>query len=220
MSDLVTLLPGFLFYAFAFCVVAASSAVVLSKNPVYSVLLLIFCFFNAAGLFVLLGAEFIAMLTVIVYVGAVAVLFLFVVMMLDIRIAEERGRFGKLMPIGILLALALTIQILAASFYRADEGIWATPDTEISAQSSPLAQQDTSEKIANTAVLGHVLYTKYFPIFHISGLILFLAMIGAITLTLRHKDGVKRQNIAVQNARTRDEGVKVVKVKSGEGVLP
>lgn len=217
MAELVSLLPGLLFYAFASCVVVAAGAVVLSKNPVYSVLLLIFCFFNAAGLFILLGAEFIAMLTVIVYVGAVAVLFLFVVMMLDIKIATERGRFGRLMPVGVLLAFALTIQIIGAIFYRADTNVLTAPNLAVNTVG--VTDNITAEIPQNTAALGYLLYTEYFPVFQISGLILFLAMIGAITLTLHHKGGTKRQNISEQNARRREDGVRVVKVNSGEGVM-
>lgn len=212
MQELTAILPGLLFYAFAFCVVLSSVAVIFSKNPVYAVLFLIFCFFNAAGLFVLAGAEFIAMLTVIVYVGAVAVLFLFVVMMLDIRISTARGRFGKLMPLGVLLALAVTVQILGAVFYKPDVSGFAAPEIV------PAAVDGGAAPKQNTAALGDVLYTTYMPAFQISGMILFLAMIGAITLTLRHKPGVKRQNIGKQLARRREDGVRVVKVNSGEGV--
>jgi NADH-quinone oxidoreductase subunit J len=207
MQTLAASLPGVLFYAFSFFLLAGGLAVALSKNPVHAVLLLIFCFFNAAGLFLLLGAEFIAMLTVIVYVGAVAALFLFVVMMLDVKIETLRSGYTRLLPVGVLLALAVAVEIAAAAFYNGDAPVFAGAKGAWE-----------SVKGGNTAALGRVLYTDYFLAFHLSGLALFAAMIGAITLTLHHKPDARRQNVSDQIARRRDEGVRLVKVKIGTGV--
>ncbi|MET0154598.1 MAG: NADH-quinone oxidoreductase subunit J [Rickettsiales bacterium] len=207
LEELPGLLPGALFYAFAFCILLSSCAVITVKNPVHAVLLLIFCFFNAAGLFILSGAEFIAMLTVIVYVGAVATLFLFVVMMLDVNVEELRSGYARLLPVGVLLALAVAAEILAAAFYG-----------ERPAAMAPGAVPAMVKALPNTQRLGATLYTDYFIVFHLSGLTLFLAMIGAIVLTLHHKPDSKRQKISAQIGRRRDEGVSLVKVKTGSGV--
>lgn len=206
LDELVGLLPGALFYTFAFFIIASASAVILARNPVHAVLLLIFCFFNAAGMFILAGAEFIAMLTVIVYVGAVATLFLFVVMMLNVNMEELRSGYVTLMPVGVLLALAVACEILAAAFYGD------------SARSFEGMGKAVADAVPNTERLGAVLYTDYFIVFHMSGLTLFLAMIGAIVLTLHHRPDSKRQNISKQISRRPHDGVSLVKVKTGSGV--
>ena len=188
------------FYLFAGIMLASAFMVVISKNPVYSVLFLILAFFNAAGLFVLIGAEFLAMLLVVVYVGAVAVLFLFVVMMLDINFAEMRAGFQKYLPLGLIVGGILVFELVAAMYGDAFKG----------------ATLPEASEIANTTRLGGVLYTKYIYLFQVAGLILLVAMIGAISLTMRHRPGVRRQVIAEQNIRRRDETVEVVKVPVGK----
>ena len=195
------------FYAFAFVTIAAAVMVVSSRNPVHSVLYLILAFFNAAGLFVLIGAEFIAMILVVVYVGAVAVLFLFVVMMLDINFVELRQGFMQYLPIGALLGLILLVELFFVI------GIWS-----FSEDGSMLAAAIPVQKITNTHALGNVLYTKYVYLFQAAGLILLIAMIGAIVLTLRSRPGVKKQKIADQLSRRSEDVLDVVKVKEGEGV--
>ena len=190
------------FYIFATITCLAGLMVVTARNPVHSVLFLILAFFNAAGLFILLGAEFLAMLLVVVYVGAVAVLFLFVVMMLDINYSELREGFQKYMPLGLGVAALLLAEILLTLFSQAELRSTATMTSETH----------------NTLELGRVLYTDYIYLFQLAGLILLVAMIGAITLTLRKRPGVRRQVITTQNNRTREESVAVVQVKSGEGV--
>lgn len=202
-------LASILFYAFAAAVTFCGVMIVSSKNSVYSVFFLILAFFNAAGLFVLLGVEYLAMTLVIVYVGAVAVLFLFVVMMLNVDFGKLREGFAKYLPVGILVALLLFIQIgalLYASF------ISSSP-VAVAAQAMP----DLAE-VSNAKAIGLILYTDYLLLFQLAGIILLVAMIGAIVLTLRHRPGVKRQKIAKQVARKREEGVTLVSVKSGEGV--
>ncbi|MEM1365760.1 MAG: NADH-quinone oxidoreductase subunit J, partial [Pseudomonadota bacterium] len=183
--------------------------VISSRNPVHSVLFLILAFFNAAGLFVLAGAEFLAMILVVVYVGAVAVLFLFVVMMLDVDFAELRQGVLQYLPIGGLIGLILLVElivVLGASALSVDVvGVAVQPVPDVA-------------KTTNTRALGNLLYTKYIFFFQISGLVLFVAMIGAIVLTLRHKEGVRRQNIGAQVARTREEAVEVIAVETGKGV--
>ena len=195
------------FYAFAFVTIAAAVMVVSSRNPVHSVLYLILAFFNAAGLFVLIGAEFIAMILVVVYVGAVAVLFLFVVMMLDINFVELRQGFMQYLPIGALLGLILLVELFFVI------GIWS-----FSEEGSMLAAVIPVQNITNTHALGNVLYTKYVYLFQAAGLILLIAMIGAIVLTLRSRPGVKKQKIADQLSRRSEDVLDVVKVKEGEGV--
>ena len=195
------------FYAFAFVTIAAGVMVVSSRNPVHSVLYLILAFFNAAGLFVLIGAEFIAMILVVVYVGAVAVLFLFVVMMLDINFVELRQGFMQYLPIGALLGLILLVELFFVI------GIWSLTE-----ERGVLAMVVPSQTLTNTHALGNVLYTKYVYLFQAAGLILLIAMIGAIVLTLRSRPGVRKQRIADQLARKPEEVLDIVKVKEGEGV--
>jgi NADH-quinone oxidoreductase subunit J len=207
----MTLTPAF-FYLFAVLTVAAGAMVIWAKNPVHAVLFLILAFFNAAGLFVLLGAEFLAMILVVVYVGAVAVLFLFVVMMLDVDFAELRAGFIKNAPLGAAVGLLmLTELLLLIGFYLVRPGPLASP-------SAPIPSTGTG--ITNTAALGRVLYTNYVYFFQGAGLILLVAMIGAIVLTLRHKEGVKRQSIGAQVARRKVTAVEVVKVAPGAAIVP
>jgi len=203
------IIQAFAFYLFAAITVVSAAMVVSSRNPVHSVLFLILAFFNSAGLFVLLGAEFLAMILVIVYVGAVAVLFLFVVMMLDVNIAQMRQGFLHYLPIGSLVGIVLLAELALIG------GAWVlTPEIQASvAQPIP-----PIEEVTNTEALGRILYTDYVYLFQAAGLILLVAMIGAIVLTLRHREGVKRQSIDQQNAKTRAEAVSVVKVPSREGM--
>ena len=181
--------------------------VVIAKNPVRAVLFLILAFFSAAGLFVLLGAEFLAMILVIVYVGAVAVLFLFVVMMLDIDFAQLKEGFISHAPLGGVVALALA-GILAMTGLS-----WVSADSASAALQSP-----TPEDMTNVAALGALIYDRYVLFFQIAGLVLLVAMIGAIVLTLRHRDGVKRQDMHAQVNRKREDSVEIVDIKSGEGI--
>jgi NADH-quinone oxidoreductase subunit J len=196
------------FYLFATITVASAFMVIASRNPVQSVLFLIFAFVNAAGLFVLLGAEFLAMILVIVYVGAVAVLFLFVVMMLDVDFAALRQGFLQYLPVGALIGIVFLLElVLVIGAYVADPRlIQAKPQAPVAGQ------------ITNTEAIGHVLYTQYFYFFQAAGLILLVAMIGAIVLTLRDRLGVRRQDISKQNARTQQEAVEVRKVPFRQGV--
>ena len=205
----MTLAAAF-FYLFAAVTVAAGFMVIAAKNPVHAVLFLILAFFNAAGLFVLLGAEFLAMILVVVYVGAVAVLFLFVVMMLDVDFAELRAGFIKNAPLGAIVGLILLAElvlVLGVRFVR--PGALASPSAPIPTAGSG---------ISNTEAIGRVLYTQYAYYFEGAGLILLVAMIGAIVLTLRHKENVKRQSVPVQNARTKAMAIDIVKVPSGKGL--
>jgi NADH-quinone oxidoreductase subunit J len=194
------------FYLFAAVCIASALMVIASRNPVHSVLFLILAFVNAAGLFLLLGAEFLAMILVVVYVGAVAVLFLFVVMMLDVDFAELREGFLQYLPVGGLIGIVLLVEILLVV------GAWTIGATPRVA-AAPLPAD-----ISNTEAIGLVLYTKYIYYFQASGLVLLVAMIGAIVLTLQHKQGVKRQNIADQVARTPATAIEVVKVQPGQGL--
>ena len=204
------MLAATFFYLFAVITVAAAFMVIAAKNPVHAVLFLILAFFNAAGLFVLLGAEFLAMILVVVYVGAVAVLFLFVVMMLDVDFAELRAGFMKHAPLGALVGLILLAElILVLGFQFAGAATLAVP-------AAPLPPAGAG--ISNTEAIGRVLYTQYFYLFQVAGMVLLVAMIGAIVLTLRHRPGVKKQNIAKQVARTRKTGLEVVTIKTGEGI--
>ena len=193
------MIEALFFYMFSAVMLGAGLMVVVSRNPVFSVLFLILAFFNAAGLFVLIGAEFIAMLLVVVYVGAVAVLFLFVVMMLDINFAEMRAGFQKYLPLGLVVGGILVFELIAAIYGDAFKG----------------ASLPAMPEISNTRALGNVLYTKYMYLFQVAGLILLVAMIGAISLTMRKRPGVRRQVIAEQNARSRAESVEVVEVPVG-----
>lgn len=197
------------FYLFATLCVGAGALVVVARNPVHAVLFLILAFFNAAGLFVLLGAEFLAMLLVVVYVGAVAVLFLFVVMMLDVDFAELRAGFVKNAWVGFIVGGVVLLELLWMLFLPAAEtGVWA-------ARGAP-----TPDGVSNTAALGRVLYTKYVYLFQGAGMVLLVAMIGAIVLTLRHKAGVKRQSVASQTRRHPKTAIEVVKVPSGGSMVP
>jgi NADH-quinone oxidoreductase subunit J len=197
---------AFFFYLFSAVAIAAAVMVIASRNPVHSVLFLILCFFNAAGLFVLLGAEFLAMILVVVYVGAVAVLFLFVVMMLDVDFVELRQGMLNYLPIGATIGLILLVELALVL------GTWNI-SAGATAQTSPVPPS-----VTNTEALGLILYTKYVFFFQTAGLILLVAMIGAIVLTLRHKQGVKRQNISDQVARTPATAIEVRQVKPGQGI--
>ncbi|QHQ34625.1 NADH-quinone oxidoreductase subunit J [Algicella marina] len=200
---------AFAFYMFSLVACVAGVLVVVSKNPVHSVLWLILAFFSSAGLFVLLGAEFVAMLLVIVYVGAVAVLFLFVVMMLDVDFAELRGELSRYTPIGLLIGVVIVMQLMFAF------GSWELDDASQAARG---AVAPAPEELQNTAALGQLIYTKYILLFQTAGLVLFVAMVGAIVLTLRHKPNVKRQDILAQIYRDPAKSVDLVDVKPGQGL--
>ncbi len=197
------------FYAFAIVTVTAGLLVTVSRNPVHSVLWLILTFFSAAGLFVLLGAEFVAMLLVIVYVGAVAVLFLFVVMMLDVDFAELKGEMARTMPLALLIGLVLLMQFALAY------GAWVQAD---GAPGLRQAVTPAMTDIHNTKALGLLLYDRYFLLFQVAGLILLVAMIGAIALTLRHRTNVKRQNVLHQMWRDPAKTLELKDVKPGQGL--
>jgi NADH-quinone oxidoreductase subunit J len=192
------------FYVLAAIAVGSAFLVITARNPVHSVLFLILTFFTAAGLFVLLGAEFLAMLLVVVYVGAVAVLFLFVVMMLDVDFSTLREGFARYMPFGGAIAVFLAIEMGLVAAAVASRG------------AKPLPAQPAG--VSNTELIGRVLYTDYVYYFQAAGLVLLVAMIGAIVLTLRHKPGVKRQDIAAQTARTETSGMRLVKPAIGQGI--
>ncbi len=197
------------FYLFAAVAVAAGVMVISARNPVHSVLFLILAFFNSAGLFVLLGAEFLAMILVVVYVGAVAVLFLFVVMMLDIDLVEMREGFLQYLPIGGLIGLILLVELVMVV------GAWVTAPEAGTSAGVPMLPPD---QLSNIAALGQVLYTKYIYLFQAAGLILLVAMVGAIVLTLRRREGVRRQSIAAQVSLKRDQAIEVKNVPSRSGV--
>src|SRR5687767_12221864 len=201
------ILYALFFYLFAGVCVASAFMVIASRNPVHSVLFLILAFVNAAGLFVLLGAEFLAMILVVVYVGAVAVLFLFVVMMLDVDFAELRQGFLQYVPVGVLVGVIFLAELLLVV------GTWTLGPGIPSTITAPIPSG-----ITNTEALGLVLYTRYIYFFQAAGLILLVAMIGAIVLTLQHKPNVKRQNISQQVSRTREDAIEVVKVRPGQGL--
>jgi NADH-quinone oxidoreductase subunit J len=201
-------LQAIAFYLLATVTVAAGLAVVSARNPVHSVLFLILAFFSAAGLFVMLGAEFLAMLLIVVYVGAVAVLFLFVVMMLDVDFTALRQGFARYMPLGGLVAGILAIEMIAVASTVAAGGAAAKNAT-------PMAG---APDVTNAEAIGRVLYTDYIYFFQAAGMVLLVAMIGAIVLTLRHKPKVRRQVIADQVARTPATGMRVVSIKPGEGI--
>jgi len=205
-------LQAIAFYLMAAVTLISAVAVVSSKNPVHSVLFLIAAFFSAAGLFVLLGAEFLAMLLVVVYVGAVAVLFLFVVMMLDIDFAALRQGFTKYMPLGGLIAGGLAAEMVFVSTTVATRGAARLNETPMAAGAVNPAD------ISNAEAIGRVLYTNYVYFFQAAGLVLLVAMIGAIVLTLRHKPGVRRQVIMDQVLRSPKSGMRIVQPKSGEGI--
>ena len=198
------MLQAIAFYLFAAVLTASALMVISARNPVHSVLFLIFAFFNAAGLFVLLGAEFVALILVIVYVGAVAVLFLFVVMMLDISFADLRRGAMQYVPAGLAAAGILLAELIL--MFR----VWKSP--------APAAAEGAAPQVTNTEAIGAILYTDYIFAFQTAGLILLVAMIGAIVLTFRTRPGVRRQKIAAQNARRPEDVIKVQKVVSGTGV--
>ena len=193
------------FYVFSAVLVASGVMVIASRNPVHSVLFLILAFFNAAALFILLGAEFLALILVIVYVGAVAVLFLFVVMMLDINFVELRRGFLQYLPIGFTIGAILAIELLLVF------GTWAVAPTI----AQPLAQ---APGVTNTQALGALLYTRYVYAFEAAGMVLLVAMIGAIVLTLRTREGVRRQKISQQVGRRREDTLEIVKVRPRQGI--
>ena len=198
---------GFAFYLFALCTVTGGLFTVVSRNPVHSVLWLILTFLSSAGLFVLLGAEFVAMLLVIVYVGAVAVLFLFVVMMLDVDFAELKAEMAQYLPLGLLIGLVLLMQLSMAL------GVWSVADTAEAARAAV-----TPAATHNTAALGLLIYDQYFLLFQLAGLILLVAMIGAIVLTLRHRKDVKRQDVLAQMYRDPALAMELKDVKPGQGL--
>ena len=197
---------AFFFWIFSAVLVASGLVVITARNPVHSVLFLILAFVNAAGLFLLMGAEFLGMILIVVYVGAVAVLFLFVVMMLDVDFAEMKQGFVRYLPIGGLIALVVGGELVYAIGYQ-----W-TRSPEAAAAAAP------SGTVSNAAALGRVLYTQYFYFFQAAGMILLTAMVGAIVLTLRHKTGVKRQRVADQVARSPATAVELRKVPSRAGI--
>ena len=195
------------FYLFAIAAIVGGLFTVMSRNPVHSVLFLILSFLSAAGLFVLLGAEFVAMLLIIVYVGAVAVLFLFVVMMLDVDFAELKAGMAQYLPIALAIGVVLLMQ-LGLAF-----GDWQVAETAEAARSAI-----RPEGVENTAALGLLIYDKYFLLFQLAGLILLVAMIGAIVLTLRHREGVKRQDVLQQMWRDPAKSMELKDVKPGQGL--
>jgi NADH-quinone oxidoreductase subunit J len=198
------------FYVFAIVAVIAGVMVIASRNPVHSVLFLILAFFNAAALFVLLGAEFLAMILVVVYVGAVAVLFLFVVMMLDINFTELRRGFLQYLPIGALIGIVLLVELIFVF------GGWVVSSDAAAVMTAPAPPPGGD--VSNIHALGRLIYTQYIYLFQAAGLILLVAMVGAIVLTLRHREGVRRQKIGEQIARRREDTIEVVKVPSGSGI--
>ncbi|WP_299812640.1 NADH-quinone oxidoreductase subunit J [uncultured Roseibium sp.] len=203
------ILKALFFYLFAGVTVASAFMVIASRNPVSSVLFLILAFVNSAGLFILLGAEYLALLLVVVYVGAVAVLFLFVVMMLDVDFVELRQGFLQYMPVGALIGLILLVELLMGL------GAWVIAPEMLGHGAEPMPPLTET---SNIQALGSVLYTKYIYFFQVAGLVLLVAMIGAIVLTLRHKPNVKRQSIPDQVARNRETSIEVRKVETGKGI--
>ena len=195
------------FYLFSISAIVGGLFTVISRNPVHSVLWLILAFISSAGLFVLLGAEFLAMLLMIVYVGAVAVLFLFVVMMLDVYFAELKAEMAKYLPLGLLIGLILLMQLTMVY------GVWETAEGAEAMIASAMP-----EGMHNTQALGMIMYDKYFLLFQLSGLILLVAMIGAIVLTLRHRTDIKRQDILAQIYRDPAKSMDVRDVKPGQGL--
>ena len=201
------MLASLAFWAFSGVAIASALMVVIARNPVRSVLFLILAFFSAAGLFVLLGAEFLAMLLIVVYVGAVAVLFLFVVMMLDIDFAELKQGFLSYLPLGGAFALVL------AALLAMTVATWQASD-----QAQSLRAAAMPDGMSNIEALGTVIYDQYVYFFQAAGLVLLVAMIGAIVLTLRHKDGVKRQSVTAQVGRDRKEAIEMLDIKPGQGI--
>ena len=202
-------LQAIAFYLMAAVTIASGFAVVSARNPVHSVLFLIAAFFSAAGLFVLMGAEFLAMLLVVVYVGAVAVLFLFVVMMLDVDFAQLRQGFARYMPLGLLIMAGFAFELGLVSYTVATKG---------AAKLSEAPSPNGGTGLSNAEAIGRLLYTDYVYFFQAAGMVLLVAMIGAIVLTLRHRPGVKKQDIAKQVARNRATGMDVVSVEIGKGI--
>jgi NADH-quinone oxidoreductase subunit J len=204
------LVQALAFYVFSAILVASGLMVISARNPVHSVLFLILAFFNAAGLFVLLGAEFLAMILVVVYVGAVAVMFMFVVMMLDINFVELRQGFLRYLPVGALIGLILLVELLLIL------GSWTlAPDATVA---EATAMMPPPAEITNTHALGRLIYTHYIYLFQAAGLILLIAMIGAIVLTHRQRPGVRRQSISRQVGRRPEDTVEIRKVPTGKGV--
>jgi NADH-quinone oxidoreductase subunit J len=201
------MIQALVFYMFAAITVFSGVMVISARNPVHSVLFLVLAFFNAAGLFVLLGAEFLAMILVVVYVGAVAVLFLFVVMMLDINFVELRQGFQEYLPLGALIAVVLFIEVAVAL-----AGMKLAPEATAAA-AAPMP-----EGVGNTQALGQIVYTQYLYLFQGAGLVLLVAMIGAIVLTHRRRAGVRRQDIGAQVARNRENSIEIRKVEPGRGI--
>ena len=204
------ILHTIVFYLFAFIAVASGVMVIAARNPVHSVLFLILAFFNSAGLFVLMGAEFLAMLLVVVYVGAVAVLFLFVVMMLDIDFIRLREGFMRYLPVGAMIGLVLLAELAVVI-----GGHFLAPEFGDAAGAGP---GPAVGGITNTEAIGRLIYTDYVYIFQAAGLVLLVAMVGAIVLTARRREGVKRQRVADQNARRPEDSVEIVKIPTGSGV--
>ena len=203
------ILSALFFYLFAGVCVASAVMVIVSRNPVHSVLYLILAFVNASGLFILMGAEFLGMMLIVVYVGAVAVLFLFVIMMLDVDFVELREGFMQYLPVGLVIGAIFLAELLLVG------GSWViNPGTAKSITAA------IPTNVSNTEALGLVLYTKYIHYFQLAGMVLLVAMIGAIVLTLRHKEGVKRQSISAQNARGPATAIEVVKVPAGGYTIP
>jgi NADH-quinone oxidoreductase subunit J len=202
------IISGLTFYLLSAVTVAAGFMVIAARNPVHSVLFLILSFFSSAGLFVLIGAEFLAMILVVVYVGAVAVLFLFVVMMLDIDFVQLREGFLQYLPVGALVGLILLVELLLVLGTAT-----ATPEAVASGALPipPLAE------VSNTEALGRVIYTRYVYLFQAAGMLLLIAMVGAIVLTLRSREAVRRQSIRAQISRRREDGVELKKVQPGQG---
>jgi NADH-quinone oxidoreductase subunit J len=196
-----------LFYIFATIMIGSACVVIFARNPVHSVLFLILAFCNGAGLFLLAGAEFLAMILIVVYVGAVAVLFLFVVMMLDVDFAELKQGFAKHLPLGLGVGVVVMVELGLIAI-----GWQSAPNASYAAASPMVAN------VSNTAALGQILYTKYAVFFEASAMVLLTAMIGAIVLTLHHRPNVKRQKISDQNARTRDNVIEIKKVPFRTGV--
>jgi NADH-quinone oxidoreductase subunit J len=200
------MLAAIAFYVLAAVVVISAFAVVAARNPVHSVLFLILTFFTSAGLFVLLGAEFLAMLLVVVYVGAVAVLFLFVVMMLDIDFGQLKRGFLSYLPIGIVIAVALMAEFVLVGSAASSAG------------GAPIALAPVESDVTNAEAIGRVLYTDYLLAFQLAGIVLLVAMIGAIVLTLRHRPGVRKQDAATQIGRRRADAVELKDVRPGQGI--
>lgn len=198
---------AFAFYLFAISAITGGLFTVISRNPVHSVLWLILAFLSSAGLFVLLGAEFVAMLLVIVYVGAVMVLFLFVVMMLDVDFAELKAEMARYLPLGMLIGIVILMQLVMAF------GAW-----DANADAATRIAAVAPEGVENTAALGLILYDQYFLLFQLAGLILLVAMVGAIVLTLRHRQDIRRQNVLEQIYRDPADAMEIVDVKPGQGL--